>query len=263
MSAEQHLYTCESINLRVFSENTYVASVFGEHDEHMANRDVVVLRNIFSKTRYLPNGIANFYPNLIHFQVPSSRVEFVNRKNFAGFISLRNLDLRFNEIEILPNDVFIDLFNLESLLLSGNFLKKIHHNAFISNSNLRFIDLGENDLSTLDDEIFSSNYDLVEILMNNNRIKSIKANFVRFRDIGFIDLRGNICYDDFFLKDDPDHPLLFEFQEEINYNCTRRINRDIKLLPGTDNLDYIAAHEKCSEIKFPVMGKMCKKDKNN
>lgn len=240
------------------TDNTYITSVLGEHQKSMENHNVVLFRNIFSKSRFLPNCLGNFFPNLLHLYVPSSRIKFINRRNFIGMMDLHTLDVRYNEIETLPNDVFLDLFKLEILSLSGNFLKRLPPNAFINLHNLRYIDVSDNEISIFNDEILSSNLELEEILFDHNRIKSIKANFERFKNIGFIDLRGNLCIDTLYLKDHPDYPLLFEFQEEINYNCTQRVSRDIKLLEGT--ADVKLNWDLCSKLRLPanlMSGKMC------
>jgi hypothetical protein len=251
----RYLYTCESFNLRVSGESTHITSVVGEHDSGMAHKDVVVLRNIFSRTRFIPNNIASFFPNLFHLYAPSSRIQSVRRRNFIGMMDLHTLDLRYNEIETLNNDVFLDLFNLEILSLSGNFIKKLPSNAFLNLHSLRYFDVSDNDIALFDDEILS-NLELEEILLDHNQIKNVRANFERFKDIGFIDLRGNNCIDTLYLKDHPDYPLLFELQEEINYNCTKRESRDIKLLPGSD-LQNVLSWEICSQLKLPTHGKMC------
>lgn len=241
-------------------ENTQTASVFGEHEQNLTNKDVVVFRNIFSSSKFIPNSIAKFFPNLIHFYVPSSRIMSISRTNFAG-MKLHTLDLRFNEIETLANDVFLDLFNLEVLSISGNFLKKLPLNAFLNLHSLRYFDVSDNEISIFEDEVLSTNLQLEELLLDHNRITSIKANFERFRGIGFIDLRGNSCIDMLFLKDHPDFSLMFEFQETINYNCTKRNARDIQILPGTADLKDILSWKICSYLRLPTNGKMCLTEK--
>jgi hypothetical protein len=257
----RYLYTCESFNLRVDIENSQISSVDGVHENNLVNGDVAVLRNVFSRTFYIPNGIASIFPNLHHFYIPSSRILKVTRRNFAGMMDLHTLDLRFNELESLDNDVFLDLFNLEILSLSGNFIKKLPSNAFLNLHSLRYFDVSDNDIALFDDEILSTNLELEEVLLDHNRIKSVRANFERFRDIGFIDLRGNVCIDTLYLKDHPDYPLLFELQEEINYNCTKRERRDIKILPGTADLKNVLSWEICSQLRLPTTGKMCLTEK--
>lgn len=241
--SNRHLYTCESFNLRVQHENTKVSSIFGQHESGLTNKNVQALRNIFTRSPHLPQDLIKHFPNLLHLYVPSSRVQFVTRRNFVGMTNLVTLDLRFNEIEFLPNDTFLDLFSLEILSLGGNFLKKLPTNVFSNMLNLRFLDLSDNELLFMDDEMLSTNTELEEILLNHNRIRAINSNFEKFKDIGFIDLRGNICIDTLFLRDHPEFPLLFEFQEEINYNCTRRNPRELpKLLPGTQLNWEICSH---------------------
>lgn len=257
----RHLYTCESFNLRVLYENTRISSIFGQHEEGLSNKDVEAIRNVFTRSPYLPHDLLKIFPNLKHYYVPSTRIQFISRKNFAGMTNLVTLDLRFNEIEFLPNDTFLDLFSLEILSMGGNFIKKLPPNIFSNMLNLRFLDISDNELLFFDDEILSTNMELEEILLNHNRVRAINSNFEKFKDIGFIDLRGNVCIDTLYLRDHPDFPLLFEFQEEINYNCTRRSPRDVKLLPGTQ-IKNVLSWEICSHlIPNASMGKMCLTEK--
>lgn len=152
----------------------------------MTNDDVMLFSNMFTKTHYLPIGIAKMFPSLKRFYVASSRLKFVARKNFIRLNKLTTLDLRFNELESIPNDAFLDLFNLEVLTISGNLIKILPTNAFVSLMDLRYFDTSDNEINAFDDEIFSQNSKLEEIVLENNRIMKIKSTFQKFSDIGFI-----------------------------------------------------------------------------
>jgi Leucine-rich repeat (LRR) protein len=214
------LYTCESFNMKVMIDDVKVLSIYGEHNGTMTNDDVMVFSNVFTKTNYLPTGLAKMFPKLERFYVASSRLKYIFRKNFVGFNKLKTLDLRYNEIESLSTDAFLDLFNLEVLTISGNFIKKLPTNAFVSLMDLKYFDASDNEIEEFDDEVFSLSLQLEEILLDNNKINSIKANFRKLKSVGFIDLRDNECIDSFFLRDHPGYPSIYEFQKEINSNCT-------------------------------------------
>lgn len=244
-------YTCESFNMRVMIDDTKVLSIYGEHNETMTNDDVLVFSNVFTKTRYLPNGIAKKFANLERFYVASSRLKFISRKNFIGFNKLKNLDLRFNEIETIPDDAFIDLFNLEVLTISGNLIKKLPMNAFVSTMELRYFDASDNEVKEFDDEIFSQSSKLEEILLENNRIKHIKSKFQKFNNVGFIDLRNNLCTDMVFLRDHPGYPLIFEFQQKLNQNCSK-VEATIALPPGTKIERKVLEWDMCPRLMLPM-----------
>lgn len=226
-----------------------VVSVDGEHNLTKTNDDVIVFSNMYTKTNYLPSRIAAMFPFLERFYVASSRLKFISRKNFVGFKNLRVLDLRYNEIATIPDDAFLDLFSLEVLTISGNVIKTLPMNAFVSLMDLRFFDASDNEIGAFDDEILSQSSKLQEILLENNKIKRINSNFERFNDIGFVDLRDNVCIDALFLRDHPDYPLLFEFQIEVNSNCT---SKDQRTPPVTDNNAPVMQWKICSQLELPL-----------
>lgn len=231
-------------------DDVRVLSIYGEHNKTMTNDDVIVFSNMFTKTHYLPIGIAKIFPSLKRFYVASSRLKFVARKNFIGLNKLTTLDLRFNELESIPNDAFLDLFNLEVLTISGNLIKMLPTNAFVSLMDLRYFDASDNEIKAFDDEIFSQNSKLEEILLENNKIKKIKSKFQKFSDIGFIDLRDNVCIDSFFLRDHPGYPLISEFQNKIDSNCTKPAP-SIHLPAGTKLERKILQWDICPRLMLP------------
>lgn len=238
--------------MRVMIDDAKVLSIYGEHNETMANDDVLVFSNAFTKTRYLPSGIARMFAKLERFYVASSRLKFISRKNFIGFNKLKNLDLRFNEIEAIPDDAFIDLFSLEVLTLSGNLIKKLPNNfAFVSMMELRYFDASDNEIREFDDEIFSLNPKLEEILLENNKIKTIKSRFQKFNSIGFIDLKSNACVDSVFLRDHLGYPLISEFQNEINRNCSKA-ETPINLPAGTIIERKVLEWDICPRLMLPM-----------
>lgn len=232
-------------------DDVKVLSIDGEHNETMTNDDVMVFSNMFTKTHYLPNGLAKIFPSLKRFYVASSRLKFITRKNFRGFNKLKILDLRFNELESIPVDVFLDLFTLEVLTISGNLIKKLPLNAFVSLMELRFFDASDNEIESFDDETLSHSSKLQEILLENNKIKKINSKFQKFNSIGFIDLRDNECTDSLFLRDHPDYPLIFDFQNEIDTNCTKFLQQ-LQLPIGTKYERKILQWDICPRLMHPM-----------
>lgn len=237
--------------MKVMSDDVKILSIYGEHNDAMTNDDVMVFSNMFTKSKFLPSGIAKMFPNLERFNVASSRVKFVFRKNFVGFKKLRTLDLRFNEIEVLPDDVFIDLFDLEVLTISGNLIKKLLSMAFVSMMELRYFDASDNEIVEFNDEIILMSLKLEEILLKNNEIKKIKTSFERFDRIGFIDLRGNKCTTAFYLRDQPNYTSITIFQKEIDRNCTKA-DRMIQLPAGTRIERSILQWDICPRLMLPT-----------
>jgi Leucine-rich repeat (LRR) protein len=236
-------------------DDVRVRSVYGEHNATMTNDDVMVFSNVFTKTNYLPSGLAKMFPKLERFYVASSRLKHINRKNFVGFSGLKTLDLRYNEIESIPSDAFVDLFNLEVLTISGNLIKKLPTNAFVSMMDLRYFDASDNELKEFDDEVFSMNLQLEEILLENNNIKSISADFEKFSKIGFIDLRDNACLSSFYLRDHPDYLSFSDFQLGLENNCTKAAPR--KRLPNGSKVEHsVLQWDMCPRLGAPHSSNM-------
>lgn len=239
-----------------------VASISGYHNELMSNEDVIVFTNAFVLTDYIPRGIGRVFQNLERFRVVSSRLKKISRWNFFGLRNLKTLDLRFNELQIVPDDAFLDLFNIEELNLSGNLIRKLPSNAFVSNMNMRYFDASYNEIKEFNDEMFSHNFqELREILLHNNKIRKIQTNLQKFREVEFVDLRKNECTDSLFFKDHPDYPLLSEYQAEIKINCTKK-ETAIALPAGTDYESNILENESlCERLALPLT-KRCRTKEN-
>lgn len=250
-TAPESLYTCESFNLKVMSDDVKLLSIYGEHNGTMTNDDVMVFSNMFAKSKYLPNGIAKMFPNLERFNVASSGVKFIFRKNFVGFKKLRTLDLRFNEIEVLQDDVFVDLFDLEVLTISGNVIKVLPSMAFVSMMELRYFDASDNEITEFDDNIFPIAQKLEEVLLENNKIRTIRSNFGRFNRIGFIDLRDNECISAFYLRDQSESLSIKSFQKEVDRNCTKA-DTSVQL-PASKRIERSSLHwDICPRLMLPT-----------
>ncbi|XP_023236946.1 uncharacterized protein LOC111636027 [Centruroides sculpturatus] len=87
---------------------------------------------------------------------------------FHGLSELRELNLRGNRLENLPEDVFQNLSSLQSLDLSKNLLTFLHENIFLPLINLTLLDLSNNNLTKLTGEHpFGSSKHLRTLRLNN------------------------------------------------------------------------------------------------
>ena len=66
----------------------------------------------------LPEKINKNFPNLEGYNADGCLIKKLNKNNFVGLTKLRNLQLNFNPLEEIPDNVFQDLQNLEFLHLS-------------------------------------------------------------------------------------------------------------------------------------------------
>lgn len=73
------------------------------------------------KINFLPEKVANTFPNLIVYSVYNCSLVKVFPANFKNLVNLKALDLQNNKIEKIPNNLFDDLTSLEYLNLSKEF----------------------------------------------------------------------------------------------------------------------------------------------
>lgn len=185
-------------------------------------------------------------PNLERFYVVSSRLKHIFRRNFFHLRKLKFLDLRFNELVVIPDDGFIDLFDLELLNLSGNLIKKLPSNFLISNIHLQYFEAGDNEITEFNDEIFHHNLHVAEFLMHNNRLKRIEINLWKFRQLEFVDFRGNECINAMYYKGHPNYSVLRQLQKEIIENCT--MTAQLKQLNYRSSIE---GDELCEKLALP------------
>lgn len=75
------------------------------------------------KVRFLPERVAESFPNLVGYTAWSCSLTEIYKTNFKNLINLRKLDLGENQIEKISSNTFEDLRSLEKLDLSKKFYK--------------------------------------------------------------------------------------------------------------------------------------------
>jgi hypothetical protein len=66
---------------------------------------------------YLPEGVDEKFPNLLHYEAKNCAISVISRNNFKGLGKLKKLNLWGNQIVRIPNNAFEDLKDLEVLSL--------------------------------------------------------------------------------------------------------------------------------------------------
>lgn len=73
---------------------------------------------------YLPINVGTEFPNLNQYKAQSRGVIEISKENFAGMMKIRFIDLDYNKITTLTQDMFASLKTLERIDL-GKFIKKL------------------------------------------------------------------------------------------------------------------------------------------
>lgn len=74
------------------------------------------------KIRFLPEQIAEKFPNLLFFLACGCSLTEVLKSNFESLVKLRDLQLSMNQIEKISSNTFEDLASLKTLKLCKEFL---------------------------------------------------------------------------------------------------------------------------------------------
>jgi Leucine-rich repeat (LRR) protein len=97
----------------------------------------------------------------------TTNLEFVTK-------DVQKLDISYNKITAVNNQMFKNMENLNFLSMKGNKIKRITPAAFIALKGLRHIDLSFNDLDQISSLLFLKNSDLEVIRINDNmRLKAL------------------------------------------------------------------------------------------
>jgi len=96
------------------------------------------------ETFFIPNGIDNFYPELRLLIIVLSKLTRIFARNFEHFPDLEYLNLNYNQIEILEENLFKFNQKLRFIFLNENRIKLIDPNAFKCLNNLKHLSLEDN-----------------------------------------------------------------------------------------------------------------------
>lgn len=210
--------TCAIVNQSINDHGFYISTSIDS-----TLKGFSIQNNI--KIEYLPENIAEKFPNLIYFQTSNCSVKVVKKIYFKNLEKLININLQHNSIEWLENQAFKDNVNLEKLELASNKINYLSENIFGSLKNLKVLHLHNNEiqflapktfqnleniknisltgnqLENIDENLLKNNKKLEWIWLDDNKIKSISYKiFDETSNLKYVDLRRNSCVDEFYYK---------------------------------------------------------------
>jgi len=97
---------------------------------------------------YFPRMIPQISENLTNIVIKNSGLIHINVNNLKIFTHLQYLDLSYNKIEILEENVFRKNAKLTHLILSNNNIQLIHFRSFQNDFTIKYLDLRNNSLSS-------------------------------------------------------------------------------------------------------------------
>lgn len=208
------------------NQTVSISSVQGDYDKSSSGL-ALKLVIIDSIVTFLPNAISTFFPNLLHFGVVRSRLEFLQSENFIGMETTKYLHLQQNKIETFTDKTFSELKNLRKIDLSDNAIRFLPSEAFNHMFHLMKFIANDNSIELFDSDVFQYNKKLKEIHFWGNKIKAIRFAAKKNARLSVLDLRKNRCIDTLFYFSS-EKPAL-EGQNEIIVNCSSYVKKEGQL----------------------------------
>ena len=95
--------------------------------------------------------------------------------SIPGIANVTWLDLSYNDINILPADVFCSMPQLRQLLVYRNEIRNISAGAFNRLNQLQFLRLDFNNIQSLPNSIFDNMPELKTLFLESNKIETLPA----------------------------------------------------------------------------------------
>ncbi|XP_030757210.1 leucine-rich repeat-containing protein 15-like [Sitophilus oryzae] len=177
-----HWIKCTNCSLNVIDERTF----------NFLKNNVSYVELQASRIRTLKRLAFNKLFLLKYLNLRKNDIDYLEPKCFTGIKRLLHLDLSFNFLKILTNNIFSDMSNLDILNLNYNQLFYIQPYAFAGLVNLKYLYINHNDLKKLEDKMFRYLPNLKILYLEHNSIVEIHQNaFFNLKNLNFLYLNNN------------------------------------------------------------------------
>lgn len=207
---------CLLTNVELSNRDTIV-TVTGQHLANRTDQDVTILAIYLSEMRFIPEILYTTFkyveevdiefagveeldplpalPNLMFFTFIANNVTTIQNNTFSNvYATLFEVDLMFNNHEVLEVEAFAGLDNVRLLLLLLNELPQPEPGTFSPMTNLMVIDFDSNNFGFIDEELLSENRNMVGVFSERNGIDRIAPTFMaNFEDLYVFYSYGNVC----------------------------------------------------------------------
>lgn len=144
---EDRLYTCIVDSSRFNQRGVKIKQFRGKHFENKTFRDVQAIWFENCCVNYIPRGIHDNFPNLIAFGVLNCDLLQVLREDIEEMEDLKFFYLHANNLQSLPDDLFVNLKNLKEISIINNASLQYMSSKIIGNiirNGLEYVDLSYN-----------------------------------------------------------------------------------------------------------------------
>ena len=122
-----------------------------------SKKNIQCLMMDFNNMKYLPANYTRFFPSISFLIVRYSRVKYVTKDDFLGFNNLHHVDLRNNEIEYIPENLFQGILQtIKTLFLINNKIINVGPKFIDAMPKLQYLLMMRNPCINLDYPVFFS-----------------------------------------------------------------------------------------------------------
>lgn len=185
LTASFWLSECNCDILTVKNINSYIArsphkpfvgeAITKVQPEALELYDESVLNMNFNHLRYLPSDFFNFNPSYEKVRFKLNFIRNVSSRCFLGLGNLTEVDLSYNQLEVIRAGLFKANLKLKVIYLNHNMkLKTIRPDAFHNLRDLRYLYLQYNQLKDFDMHEIVNSKKLRRLFLNNNKLREIE-----------------------------------------------------------------------------------------
>lgn len=152
----------------------------GTHSSGKSYVDVKVLE-IHDSIFHFTDDIFKHLPRLSKIHVRNGGLSALKPKLKSS--SLKELEIEINSFRDVPNEVFSEVRNLNSLLLENNGIEILFKDSFVGLNELKELSLKDNRISEFPQGVFDHLTSLTHLSMKNNRLTSLSGNLLKSNSV--------------------------------------------------------------------------------
>jgi len=233
---EQDKLKPQKCEIRRISSTNELQGIFNDFDKNSFKREDVYNNVIRGEISYynefefkdstfekFPTGSFSHFSHVKSMTARNVKLSTLNRDSFTLFTSLEFLDLSYNNIQLLENNILSYMKSIKSFNVSYNQIETLNKDAFDEfGKNLTDVDLSHNNIKTVDARIFETlgKFDQVNLYLDFNKIEEISNLLSIFStskaQFKLLDLRHNkLKKIEFKCKNINKHIYFYTYEEEI------------------------------------------------
>lgn len=187
--------TCEVQNMKSFDKESEIDRIKQIDSDDMVTTTISKLKIINQQCAYIPFYLNEKFSQIKNLSIINSGLLQLKHEDFLIFYQLEQLNLKENKLSVVQGDTFdSNMKILEILDLSSNNIEIIEDEAFKNLENLQEIRLNDNLMETIKSNIFGKNLKLKTVQLQNNHLSEISGTLLnQLEAISFADFTNNIC----------------------------------------------------------------------